>query len=73
MFLFESRVPLARRVYHRGTMNCPKCASPIHVYRLGGVAEDFSVYCKKCGTRAIYAKRALQVEELPERRRKLRG
>jgi len=73
MFLFEHRVLAARRsVYHRGVVNCPRCATPIHVYKLGGVAEEFSVHCKKCGTRAMHSKRSLNVEELPERRRKPR-
>jgi hypothetical protein len=74
MFRSEVQPLYARRsVYHRGTVACPKCGTPIHVYRPATVAEEFSVACKTCGTRAIHGKRALKVEELPERRRKPRG
>ena len=74
MFRSEPRPLYTRRsVYHRGVVICPKCNAPIHVYRPAAVADEFSVSCTKCGTRAFHGKRALKVEELPERRRKPRN
>ena len=51
---------------------CRKCAAPIYVYRLSAMPDEFSVQCSKCRDRGIYLKRAVVLEELPERRRKLR-
>ena len=59
-------------VYQRGLVACARCSAPVPIFRLNALAEEFSVHCNGCGHRSIYAKRALCVEELPERRRKLR-
>jgi len=61
-----------KAVYERGTVACRKCAAPLHVYRLKALADEFSLHCRKCGDRGIYLKRDLDVEALPERRRKPR-
>jgi hypothetical protein len=61
-----------KAVYERGVVVCRKCASPIPVYRLKGLAEEFSVTCPKCRDRGIYSKRAVGIEILPERRKKPR-
>jgi hypothetical protein len=61
-----------KSVYQRGVVVCRKCASPIPVYRLKGLAEEFSVTCPKCRDRGIYSQRAMSVEMLPERRKKPR-
>lgn len=58
--------------YQRGVVPCEKCASPIYVHKLYKVAEEFSVTCPKCGHRGHYAKRALGIEVMPERRKKQR-
>jgi hypothetical protein len=62
-----------RAVYFRGAVACQGCARPIHIYRLAALAEEFSVRCPACGTRGFHAKRAVMVEQLPERRRKPRA
>jgi hypothetical protein len=61
-----------KAVYSRGMVTCRKCASPVYVYKLNALAEEFSVRCAKCGDRGIYAKREIAMQELPERRRKPR-
>jgi hypothetical protein len=61
-----------RAVYNRGVISCEKCAAPIHIYRLNALGEEFSVQCGKCGYRGVYSKRALKIEDLPERRKKPR-
>jgi DNA-directed RNA polymerase subunit RPC12/RpoP len=61
-----------KSVYQRGVVSCRKCATPIHFYRLQMLVEEFSVRCPHCGERALYAKREIGIEELPERRRKPR-
>jgi predicted Zn finger-like uncharacterized protein len=58
--------------YPRGTITCRKCKTPIFVYRLAALADEFSVRCSKCGARSMYSKRDVVFEELPERRRKPR-
>ena len=58
--------------YTRGVVTCRKCAAPIYVYRLSAMPDEFSVQCSKCRDRGIYLKRAVVLEELPERRRKPR-
>lgn len=59
-------------VYQRGVVICRKCASPIPVHKLKGLADEFSVLCPKCRDRGIYSKRAMTIEILPERRKKPR-
>jgi len=61
-----------RAVYQRGTVTCRKCGAPIRVYKLNALAEDFSVRCSSCGDRGIYKRRAVSIDEQPERRRKPR-
>jgi DNA-directed RNA polymerase subunit RPC12/RpoP len=61
-----------KKTYQRGSVTCQKCATPIHVYRLKALAEEFSVNCPKCNYRGIYPKRAVTIQELVERRRKPR-
>ena len=68
-----SKERLRRAVYFRGTVACQACAKPIHIYKLTALAEEFSVRCPACGTRGFHAKRAVTVEQLPERRRKPRA
>jgi uncharacterized paraquat-inducible protein A len=59
-------------VYQRGVVACRKCAALISVQKLNALADEFSVQCPRCGDRGHYAKRAIKVEELPERRNKPR-
>jgi len=61
-----------KAVYLRGEIACHKCMAPIHVYKVKTLPEEFSVRCSKCGDRGIYRKRAVVVQELPERRKKPR-
>jgi hypothetical protein len=61
-----------RAVYFRGTVACITCGQPIHVYKVAGLADEISLSCAKCGTRRFYDRRAVMVEELPERRRRPR-
>jgi DNA-directed RNA polymerase subunit RPC12/RpoP len=61
-----------KAVYQRGKIACRKCAAPIPVHKLNALAEEFSVRCPRCGDRGFYAKRAVVIEELPERRKKPR-
>lgn len=63
---------LKKPVYHRGTVACRKCATPIYVYRIAALGDEFSVRCAHCGERGFYMKREVAIEELPERRRKPR-
>ncbi|MGN6572907.1 MAG: hypothetical protein ACTHLO_15975 [Pseudolabrys sp.] len=62
-----------RVVYLRGTVRCGKCADAIHVYKVAGLADEFSLRCSNCGTRHFYEKRGLAIEEMPERRRRPRN
>lgn len=71
MLMFGHR-PDEKMHYPRGEVNCAKCRVPIHIFRLNALAEEFSLHCRRCGHRAIYSKRLLCVEEMPERRRKMR-
>jgi DNA-directed RNA polymerase subunit RPC12/RpoP len=50
-------------------VKCRRCAAPIPVSKLVALADEISLRCPKCGDRGFYAKRAIVVEELPERRR----
>ena len=59
--------------YERGVLACVKCAAPIYVHKLKKLPDEFSVRCPRCGDRGIYAKRALTVENLRERRKKPRA
>ena len=70
---FKERAPQTRRTfYERGTVACQKCASPVHVYKVTALADEFSVLCKNCGKRGLYPKRAMHMEKMPERRKKPR-
>ncbi len=62
-----------KSTYERGVLACAKCAAPIYVYKLKALPDEFSVRCTRCGERGIYAKRALQIESVHERRRKPRA
>jgi len=61
-----------RAVYPRGTVGCIKCGHAIHIYKIAGLADEMSLRCAHCGTRAFYDKRVMTIEEMPERRRKPR-
>ena len=61
-----------KQTYERGVLACAKCAAPIYVYKLKKLPEEFSVRCSRCGERGLYAKRALTIESLRERRKKPR-
>jgi hypothetical protein len=61
-----------KRFYQRGVVACQKCAAPIYVYKLNALPDEFSLRCNKCGARGFYLKRAIAIEELPERRKKPR-
>ena len=61
-----------KKFYHRAEFACRKCGTPIYVHKLNALAEVFSVRCPKCGDRGIYLKRAIAIQELPERRKKPR-
>ena len=69
---FLQKKPAAKKTYERGVLACTKCAAPIYVYKLRNLPEDFSVRCTRCGERGMYAKGALTVESLRERRKKPR-
>ena len=62
-----------RAVYLRGTIGCTRCGNAIHVYKVARLASEFSLRCPHCATRGFYDKRALMVEQLPERRRRPRA
>lgn len=64
--------PAAKQTYERGVLACTKCAAPIYVHKLKALPDEFSVRCPRCGDRGLYAKRALTIESLRERRRKPR-
>jgi len=61
-----------KSVYMRGMIACRKCATPIYVYKLNAMPDEFSVQCPKCRDRGIYLKRAVVLQDLPERRKKPR-
>jgi hypothetical protein len=61
-----------KKTYQRGVVACTKCAAPIYVYKLKTLPDEFSVRCPHCGGRGIYLKRAIAIEEAPERRKKPR-
>ena len=61
-----------RPVYLRGTIGCHKCGQAIHVYKVEGLPDEFSLRCSSCGARGFYNKRTLTIQALPERRRRPR-
>jgi Zn finger protein HypA/HybF involved in hydrogenase expression len=61
-----------KRVYQRAIIACRKCAASIPLQKLNALPDEFSVRCPRCGDRGIYAKRAITIEDLPERRKKSR-
>jgi hypothetical protein len=61
-----------KKTYQRGAIACEKCAAPIYVYKLKTLPDEFFVRCPHCGGRGIYLKRAIAIEETPERRKKPR-
>jgi len=71
MALLQDKRP-AKATYERGVLACATCAAPIYVYKLKKLPEEFSARCARCGERGMYAKRALTVESLRERRKKPR-
>jgi len=67
------RVQLLRKPgYQRGVVACRKCGAPIPVQNFSALPDEFSVRCPSCGERAFYAKRAVAIQDLPERRKKPR-
>ena len=62
-----------KTLYQRGVVACLKCAAPIYIYKLKTLPDEFSVQCTRCHDRGIYLKRAITIEEVPERRRKPRN
>jgi predicted Zn finger-like uncharacterized protein len=63
---------LSKPVYHRGAVACRKCKTLIRIDKFSALPDEFSVRCPGCGDRAFYAKRAVVIEDLPERRKKPR-
>jgi DNA-directed RNA polymerase subunit RPC12/RpoP len=62
-----------KKTYQRGVIACTKCAAPIYVQRLKTLPEEFSLRCPHCSDRGLYQKRAVVIEDVPERRKKARG
>ncbi|HZP77232.1 MAG TPA: hypothetical protein VFB45_13900 [Pseudolabrys sp.] len=62
-----------RATWQRGAVICARCAAPVYVTKLQAVADEFSAQCKSCGHRGLYDKRAMNIEQLPERRKKPRA
>jgi len=71
-FAFRTQQLRKGAMYERGVLDCAKCSSPIHVFKVNTIADEFSARCPKCGHRGVYLKRSLSVELLPERRKKPR-
>ncbi len=63
---------LKRSAYQRGIVTCTKCVKYIPIQRLNALADEFSVQCPHCGSRGMYSKRAIRIEDMPERRQKPR-
>jgi hypothetical protein len=72
VLLSERLAERPKKTYPRGEVICRKCASPIYVYKLNTLPDEFSVRCPRCGDRGIHLKRAVTIQELPERRKKPR-
>jgi DNA-directed RNA polymerase subunit RPC12/RpoP len=53
-------------------VTCRKCGAPIPVQKLTALADEVSLRCPKCSDRGFYEKRAIVLEEFPERRLKPR-
>jgi predicted Zn finger-like uncharacterized protein len=51
---------------------CRKCKTLIRIDKFSALPDEFSVRCPGCGDRAFYAKRAVVIEDMPERRKKPR-
>ena len=64
--------PRTRAVYLRGTVYCQKCNSPIQIFKVNALPDEYSVQCRRCGHRGVYMKRSMHVDELPDRRKKPR-
>jgi DNA-directed RNA polymerase subunit RPC12/RpoP len=62
-----------KSMYQRGVVICGKCAARIPVQKLTALADEFTVRCPNCGSRDFYTRRAVIIEEMPERRKKPRG
>jgi DNA-directed RNA polymerase subunit RPC12/RpoP len=71
--MVAGRNGLRGAVYQRGAVHCGKCGTPIHIQRLQALADEFSVRCPRCGHRGIYSRRAVVIEDMPERRKKPRS
>lgn len=63
---------LPRAVYQRGVVACRKCRTLIPIQKLNTLPDEFSVRCPHCGDRSLYSKRAVAIQDMPERRRKPR-
>jgi RNase P subunit RPR2 len=63
---------LPRAVYRRGVAACRKCQTLIPIQNLNTLPDEFSVRCPDCGDRTFYSKRAVAIQDMPERRRKPR-
>jgi hypothetical protein len=61
-----------KATYQRGVVVCRKCAAPIYIHKLNALAGEFSVRCTKCSDRGMYSKREMNIESMPERRKKPR-
>lgn len=61
-----------KTAYHRGEVVCRKCRTPIPIFKLKALPDEFSVHCLRCGDRGVYLKSAVVIQELPERRKKPR-
>lgn len=62
----------SKSTYDRGVVSCVHCAALMYVYRVKPLADEFSVRCPRCGKRAIYAKHAVEVEGVRNRRQTAR-
>jgi ribosomal protein S14 len=62
-----------RGFYVRGTIGCARCGHPIHIYKVAGLSDEFSLRCSHCGARGFYARHTLLIEQMPERRRRPRN
>jgi len=56
-------------MYRRGVVACQKCEAPIYVHKFAALPDEISLSCARCGARGIYSRRALHVEDVPERRK----
>jgi DNA-directed RNA polymerase subunit RPC12/RpoP len=63
---------LGKPAFQRGVVACKKCGALIPVQNFSALPDEFSVRCPGCGERAFYAKRAVAIQQLPERRKKPR-